>query len=481
MEIEKYPLHKAAQNGDVVEAKRLLESGYDVNSYNENGITPLHTSAKYGHVNVAKLLLENCAIVDVEDNNGCNNTPLHMATGSDGGNLRKPENLTQCKNMIDLLVGNGANVNESDYSRTTILHSLASWYLPTNQAIATTKSILDFLILEHGAKVNCQNEKDNTPLHVAVKEGRLSQVKMFVNNYNANMWEKNLDGNNAIEALENSKIKERYKIHISQKDEEDYNSIRSILEKAMKKKELLYESVKNGNVEDVRKLFENNAVNVNTHIKHFDTALHMAATLGHVNVAQLLLKNGAIVDAKENEWDRTPLLNAVQYFGTHPKECEEIVRSLVKNGANVNEKDCDQKTILHFLSSWSLKPLYCLSSWSLIKNKNIEIMKSILDFLILEHGAKVNCQDENNNTPLHIATQKRDLILVKMLVFDYKANVNIKNLDMYNALETLENSIRQRKRRIKYKIDHKYPSDEEERCQEENNSMRSILEKAMSK
>ena len=70
-------LFVASQNGQVEEAKSLLERGAQINFQTNDGTSALHIASQNGHVDVAKLLLEKGAKVDLLNNDQC--SPLMIA------------------------------------------------------------------------------------------------------------------------------------------------------------------------------------------------------------------------------------------------------------------------------------------------------------------------------------------------------------------------------------------------------------------
>jgi hypothetical protein len=54
-------LFDACRDGDLNEAKRLIDAGVDVNSKNQRGKTPFQLACKNGHVELARLLVDNGA------------------------------------------------------------------------------------------------------------------------------------------------------------------------------------------------------------------------------------------------------------------------------------------------------------------------------------------------------------------------------------------------------------------------------------
>jgi ankyrin repeat protein len=77
------PLHYAAADRDLRQARRLLDGGADPDATDKTGFTPLHFAAQEGAVDIAALLLERGASVDPQDSFG--NTPLMKAVFSSRG------------------------------------------------------------------------------------------------------------------------------------------------------------------------------------------------------------------------------------------------------------------------------------------------------------------------------------------------------------------------------------------------------------
>lgn len=108
------------------------------------------------------------------------------------------------------------------------------------------------------------------------------------------------------------------------------------------------------------------------------TALHMAATK---EIAEILMKNGAVVDAKSfTGGGLTPLFNAV---GRH----KSVAETLIDYGANVNQKTTSGDT-----------PLLLAT-----REGNLEVIE-----LLTRRGAVVIDENNNASTALEMAFQKRD-------------------------------------------------------------------------
>jgi ankyrin repeat protein len=100
------------------------------------------------------------------------------------------------------------------------------------------------------------------------------------------------------------------------------------------------------------------------------TPLHRAANKGHTEIMQLLIANGADVNAKHDAFETTPLHDAAR--NGH----KEVAELLIATSADVNAKD-----------QWGRTPLHRVET------------KEIAELLIAE-GADVNVKDDVGKTPL---------------------------------------------------------------------------------
>ena len=92
-----WSLHSQCKEGNIHGVKWHLDQGADVNApYKDT--TLLHTAAAYGHKEIVELLIEEGSNLNTKDDDGV--TPLHDAVGS----------LSQ-KEIIQLLITNGADIN----------------------------------------------------------------------------------------------------------------------------------------------------------------------------------------------------------------------------------------------------------------------------------------------------------------------------------------------------------------------------------
>ena len=89
--------------------------------------------------------------------------------------------------------------------------------------------------------------------------------------------------------------------------------------------------LRQNNMTDIVHLLLKHGANVNAKDNKKWTAMHIACSIGHIEIAELLVQHQAQIDAL-NERESTPLHLASQNNMT------DIVHLLLKHGANVNAK-----------------------------------------------------------------------------------------------------------------------------------------------
>jgi ankyrin repeat protein len=147
-------LFEAAKENNLLEVRRLLRAGADVDAKDQHGWTPLYWACGHEHVQVVKELMEHGADIEADTSHGL--TPLHCACSR----------------------GHVAVVNE-----------LLS---PNDSNGATTNSILGKR-KSRGANIEAKTNQGNTPLHIAILSHHLPVVKALVSS-GANILAANNEG-----------------------------------------------------------------------------------------------------------------------------------------------------------------------------------------------------------------------------------------------------------------------------------------------
>jgi uncharacterized protein len=144
------PLEWAAQDGNVAEAKRLLDNGLaDVNRRGNMNRTALHYAAYSGQKYIIALLIEKRADVNARDFGG--RTPLHYAVGN--------------PDVVRLLVESGADVNAKDKEGRT----------PLDYAESVARSLA-----AHNENADHARDKDRHAQPEDAESGKCDEVVKFL-------------------------------------------------------------------------------------------------------------------------------------------------------------------------------------------------------------------------------------------------------------------------------------------------------------
>ncbi|AVP87465.1 hypothetical protein phytr_5190 [Candidatus Phycorickettsia trachydisci] len=152
------PLHAAIKRNDLEEAASLLSQGANIAEKNKYGQNAFHIAALTGNREVLKLLLDtnpSTEVINARDEYG--NTPFHFA-------CREADEQTAA------LLFNTENIDLQNLLGYTALH-LAS---------KENKSNMVNFLLSKKANVNVLDNNQNSPLHLAIKNGLLEVVTILL-------------------------------------------------------------------------------------------------------------------------------------------------------------------------------------------------------------------------------------------------------------------------------------------------------------
>ncbi|XP_037282479.2 tankyrase isoform X1 [Rhipicephalus microplus] len=350
-------LHRCSREGNVQACRVLLAAGADPGIVSGQGYTasqlasdavqqllhePQHSSgdvefqlleaAKAGDLDIVKKLISShVEIVNCRDVDGRQSTPLHFAAGYNR------------VAVVEFLLQHGADVHSKDKGGLVPLHNACSY---GHYEVAD-------LLVKHGASVNVSDLWKFTPLHEATAKGKYDIVKLLLK-HGADPSKKNRDGNTPLDLVKDG--------------DQDVADL-------LKGDAALLDAAKKGNLARVMKLVTTENINCRDSQGRNSTPLHLAAGYNNLEVAELLLENGADVNAQD-KGGLIPLHNASSYGHL------DIAALLIKYNTVVNATD-----------RWGFTPLH----------EAAQKGRTQLCALLLAHGADSTMKNHEGQTPLDIA------------------------------------------------------------------------------
>ncbi|KAK2175663.1 hypothetical protein NP493_714g01011 [Ridgeia piscesae] len=159
----------------------------------------------------------------------------------------------------------------------------------------------------------------------------------------------------------------------------------------------LFAAVEDGNTAGVEELLETaTQYDINYANKHGETALHVAASVGHVDIVRYLWSKDIDIKATDKNGDDALYTAARQGH-------VDIVQFLKEQGAEINNQNKSGETALHVAARYG--------------------HTNIIEFLCTA-GAQVNLQDKDEETPLHCAAARGNTDCVKALLSN-RASINL--------------------------------------------------------
>ena len=161
------PLHYACWKGHLEVARFLLDSGATLHAIDKKGRTPLHHACQKGQLEVARFFLDSGATLHAPNNDG--DTPFHDACT--GGHLDVVQYLaTSCDADPKATTNNGA----------TPLHNACAF---------GHLDVIRYLVTSCDADLTATTSEGVTPFHCACAVGYLDVIRYLVTSHDANVNE----------------------------------------------------------------------------------------------------------------------------------------------------------------------------------------------------------------------------------------------------------------------------------------------------
>ncbi|XP_035775007.1 serine/threonine-protein phosphatase 6 regulatory ankyrin repeat subunit B-like isoform X2 [Anopheles albimanus] len=416
-------MHIASLNGHAECATTLFRKGVYLHMPNKGGARSIHTAAKYGHVGIISTLLNKGEKVDVPTND--HYTALHIAVQS-----AKPA-------VVETLLGFGAEVHvRGGRLRETPLHIAARVRDGDRCAL---------MLLKSGAGANKTTDDGQTPVHVAAKNGNTMTLDLLLEDNGDPLIKSNvgetplhLGARNCHPQIVKHLIdfvmmkhgKEVLRNYLNFTNEDGATALHyacQVTKDEVKKP--------NGDRDIVKMLLENGAdVALNTK-STLETCFHAVAVAGNNDVLTEMISHMTATDIqkamnRQSSVGWTPLLIACN------RGHMDLVNNLLANHARVDVFDNEGRSALHLAAEHGFLQVCD----ALITNKAFINSKSrvgrtalhlaamngyseLVKFLIRDHNAVVDILTLRKQTPLHLAAASGQMNVCKLLL-ELGANID---------------------------------------------------------
>uniref|UniRef100_A0A663LMP6 Poly [ADP-ribose] polymerase n=1 Tax=Athene cunicularia TaxID=194338 RepID=A0A663LMP6_ATHCN len=461
------PLHNACSYGHYEVTELLLKHGACVNAMDLWQFTPLHEAASKNRVEVCSLLLSHGAdptLVNCHGKSAVDMAPtpelrerltyefkghslLQAAREADLAKVKKTlaleiinfkqpqshETALHCavaavhpkrKQVTELLLRKGANVNEKNKDFMTPLH------------VAAEKAHNDVMevLHKHGAKMNALDTLGQTALHRAALAGHLQTCRLLLN-YGSDPSIISLQGFTAAQMGNEACVSELQLLPFLYRCGSYFFFSQLCSPQNVNCRDLegrhstpLHFAAGYNRVSVVEYLLHHGA-DVHAKDKGGLVPLHNACSYGHYEVAELLVRHGASVNVADL-WKFTPLHEAAA------KGKYEICKLLLKHGADPTKKNRDGNTPLDLVKEGDTDIQDLLRGDAALLDAAKKGCLARVQKLCTQEN--INCRDTQgrNSTPLHLAAGYNNLEVAEYLL-EHGADVNAQDkgglIPLHNA------------------------------------------------
>lgn len=353
-------IYQAIYDQDIETLNNHLLSAVDINAFSDEGVTPLYLAAKSSSLPIVQLLITHGADVNKGTQSGW--TPLmgsillnqyenakalidagadlHQRTADGWGPIHLTVNSQQYMShdgspFLALLLNANVDVNQTNHIGQTALHLAV-----LNHRVKAIE-----MLGAANANLNQTTNTGRTPLTIAAQQNDLTTAQLLLN-VGANANQRNGYGSTSLHFLA------EYNDKSEDKSTQDFAAMARLLIDA--------------------------GIDINVQNESGNTVANMAALNEQTTLLEVLIANKANLNlADDDSW--TPLLVAVN------NKDLTLVETLLLGGANPNQSFSNQWAPLHM----------ALNTASPVAGETNDIIR-----LLMKHGANINQTDHLGITPI---------------------------------------------------------------------------------
>ncbi|XP_048250649.1 uncharacterized protein LOC124152553 [Haliotis rufescens] len=394
------PLMVAAENGHRQVFDLLVREGADVTLVDDGRNNILHVACLGGHVDVVKYVLSQ-KVTDINSRRQYGRTPLMVAA------------VKGHRQVFDLLVTQGADVTLVDDGRNNILHVACLGGHVDMVKYVLSQKIVDInsrgkhgrtplmvaaenghrqvfdLLVTRGAGVSLVDQLRNNILHVACLGGHVDMAKYIVSQKVTDINSREQCGRTPLMVAAENGHRQVFDLLVTESadvtlvDDDGDN--------------ILHVTCVGGHVDMVKYVLSQKIADINSRGQYGGTPLMKAAEMGHRQVFDLLVTQGADVTLGDDDGDN---ILHVACVGGHVDIVKYVLSQKV---ADINSRGRYGRT-----------PLMVAAGWR---------HRQVFDLLVTE-GADVASVDDGGDNILHVACLGGHVDMVKYVLSQKIADIN---------------------------------------------------------
>ncbi|TAE73010.1 MAG: hypothetical protein EAZ85_08290 [Bacteroidetes bacterium] len=422
----------------------LIKNGLDVNHVDASNNTALYYAQS---LEIASALVENGADMEIKSADYQAETPILVFMA-----------LPKSNEMVKYMVEKGANIFAKSAQKNGLLHKIG-------QSFHTIDEKLIDLLIQKGLNINEENQQNETPIFSAIAYQNIEKIKIFLKK-GASL--KNNMAYNPIFQANTEVLKiliesNKFDFNLKNQDDElfwlfllatDYyghNDLLEIVNLMIEKGINIKVKTKEGTTPLILAFSRKKLPTKTIHLLLDKKADVKGTDKNGANLLLLALKYPDIsLDIVKKLVEKGVDINTTNKLGSTPfslalsQNNTEIIDYLIKKKININPKNNQNKTALHYVKSPKMADFFLKKGFDInakSKDGNTPLMIALIDNnqdlakFFIENNADVQVQNISGNTALHLVTT----VETATLLLNKKANINLKNVQGNTPLHFADN------------------------------------------